>query len=123
VLDLADHDLLVYEKFGLKTNRPTGGWTMTTEDNTHDQKALDPQLLAILCCPESKQEVSLLDHVLLEKLNKKIETGELYNKGGSVVKEKLDGGLLRADQIMVYPIRDGIPILLIEEGISVKGLF
>lgn len=96
---------------------------MTTENNTHDQKELDPQLLAILCCPESKQEVSLLDHVLLEKLNKKIETGELQNQGGSVVKEKLDGGLIRADQIMVYPIRDGIPIMLIEEGISVKGLF
>ena len=64
-----------------------------------------------------------MDHVLLDKLNKKIETGELQNQGGSVVKEKLDGGLIRADQIMVYPIRDGIPIMLIEEGISVKGLF
>ena len=96
---------------------------MTIENNTQDQKGLDPQLLTILCCPESKQEVTLLDHVLLEKLNKKIETGGLHNKGGSVVKEKLDGGLIRADQIMVYPIRDGIPIMLIEEGISVKGLF
>ncbi len=96
---------------------------MTIENNTQDQKALDPQLLTILCCPESKQEVTLLDHVLLEKLNKKIETGGLHNKGGSVVTEKLDGGLIRADQIMVYPIRDGIPIMLIEEGISVKGLF
>jgi len=123
VLDLADHDLLVYEKFGLKTNRPTRGGTMNTENNTQGQKALDPQLMAILCCPETKQEVTLLDQVLLEKLNEKIATGELHNKGGSVVKEKLDGGLIRADQIMVYPIRDGIPVLLIEEGISVKGLF
>jgi uncharacterized protein YbaR (Trm112 family) len=96
---------------------------MNTENNTQGQKALDPQLMAILCCPETKQEVTLLDHVLLEKLNEKIATGELHNKGGSVVKEKLDGGLLRADQVMVYPIRDGIPVLLIEEGISVKGLF
>ncbi len=93
-----------------------------TEKSTHDQKTLDPQLLAILCCPESKQAVTLLDHALLEKLNENIENGELLNKGGSVVKEKLDGGLLRADRTIVYPIRDGIPIMLIEEGISVENL-
>ena len=96
---------------------------MTTENTTQDQMELDPQLLAILCCPESKQGVTLLDRALLEKLNQKIGTGELQNQGGSVVKEKLDGGLLRADQTLVYPIRDAIPIMLIEEGISVKGLF
>jgi len=94
---------------------------MNAEKNSQEKKGIDPQLLAILCCPETKQELTLLDQSVLEKLNQKIGTGELHNQGGSVVKEKLDGGLLRADQTLVYPIRDAIPIMLIEEGISVKG--
>ena len=96
---------------------------MMTDNTTQNQKELDPQLLTILCCPESKQEVTLLDRALLEKLNQKIGTGEIQNQGGSIVKELLDGGLLRADKTLVYPIRDAIPIMLIEEGISIEGLF
>ncbi|MDT7042456.1 Trm112 family protein [Candidatus Nitronereus thalassa] len=94
-----------------------------TTDHTQTQNALDPQLLAILCCPETKQEVKLLDQVALEKLNAKVLTGEVHNKGGNVVKEQLGGGLIRKDQTVVYPIRDNIPIMLIDEGILVKGLF
>ena len=96
---------------------------MTTENPPHEQNTLDPQLLAILCCPETKQEVALLDQSELEKLNQKIQAGELQNKGGSTVKEILEGGLLRADKTVVYPIRDAIPIMLIDEGILVKGMF
>jgi len=96
---------------------------MTTEKTSTDQKILDPQLLSILCCPETKQDVTLLDPGRLEQLNEKVMSGELKNKGGTVVKDKLDGGLLRADQTVVYPIRDTIPIMLIDEGILVEGLF
>ena len=90
---------------------------MTTEQNS-----LDPQLLSILCCPESKQGVTLLNSADLEKLNEKIQNGQLHNKGGGVIKDKLDGGLLREDRTVVYPIRDSIPIMLIDEGIPVHGL-
>ena len=48
--------------------------------------------------------------------------GKLQNKSGKVVKEKLEGALLRADQTVAYPIRDGIPIMLIGEGLVVAGL-
>lgn len=92
-----------------------------TTDHTQAQNVLDPQLLEILCCPETKQGVTLLDQAALEKLNAKIRTGEVQNKSGSVVKEPLGGGLIREDQTIAYPIREGIPIMLIDEGISVKG--
>jgi len=82
---------------------------------------IDKELLAILCCPESKQDVSLIDEKALRILNKKIEEGELKNKAGALVKEKLDGGLVRADKKIVYPIREDIPVMLIEEGIPVEG--
>ncbi len=81
-----------------------------------------PDLLAILCCPETKQEVSLADEILVEKLNAAIERGTLKNKAQKPVTEKLDGGLVRADQKIVYPIRDDIPVMLIEEGIPLDQL-
>lgn len=96
---------------------------MMTDHTSKNQNELDPQLLGILCCPESKQKVTLLDSSMLDKLNQNIQTGEIQNQGGSVVKEILDGGLLRDDKTLVYPIRDSIPIMLIEEGIPVQGIF
>ena len=84
------------------------------------RQGINKDLLAILCCPETKQEVSLLEDQSLERLNTAIEKGELHNKAGQLVKEKLDGGLIRKDQKIVYPIRDQIPIMLIEEGIMME---
>jgi uncharacterized protein YbaR (Trm112 family) len=43
------------------------------------------------------------------------------NVGGSAVTEPIDGGLVRADEAILYPIRDRIPILLIDEGIPLAA--
>lgn len=67
---------------------------------------VDQELLAILCCPETKQDVALADDALVAKLNAKIEQGQLKNKAGQPVGEKLDGGLIRADKKILYPIRE-----------------
>jgi uncharacterized protein YbaR (Trm112 family) len=83
---------------------------------------VDQELLAILCCPETKQDVALADDALVAKLNAKIEQGQLKNKAGQPVTEKLDGGLVRADKKILYPIREDIPVMLIEEGIPLEGL-
>ena len=95
---------------------------MEGEKNGPDKGTIDKDLLAILCCPETKQDVSLVDSHTLERLNAGIEQGELQNKAGQPVKEKLDGGLIRQDRKIVYPIRDQIPIMLIEEGIPVEEI-
>lgn len=78
---------------------------------------IDKQLLAILCCPETKQSVSLADAGLVEKLNAASARGVLKNKGNRSVAEQMDGGLIRADNTILYAIREGIPVMLIEEGI------
>ena len=95
---------------------------MKTQNTSQDRSEFDPQLLAILCCPENKEAVSLLDQERLQILNEKITMGELQNKSGNLVKERLEGALLRSDQSVAYPIRDGIPIMLIDEGLVVAGL-
>ncbi len=93
---------------------------METDTTSHDKGTIAHDLLAILCCPETKQDIRLLEPEVVEQLNLRIEKGELKTKGGQPVTEKIDGGLLRNDGTVVYPIRDQIPIMLIEEGILVE---
>ena len=82
---------------------------------------IDQELLSILCCPESKQDVALADQSLIAALNARIERGELKNRSGQTVMEKLDAGLIRADRKMLYPVRDDIPVMLIEEAIPLES--
>lgn len=82
--------------------------------------SIDKDLLAILCCPETKQPVSMADMALVKKLNEVVARGALKNKGKKPVTEPLDGGLVRADQKILYPIRENIPVMLIEEGIPLE---
>jgi uncharacterized protein YbaR (Trm112 family) len=76
----------------------------------------------MLCCPETKEDVSLADGPLIETLNRKVEAGQLKNRGGEIVKEKMDSGLVRADGKYLYPIREDIPIMLIDEAIPLEGV-
>ena len=84
--------------------------------------AVDKDLLAILCCPETKQAVTLADATLIQRLNEAIQNRRLQNKGKQAVTDPVEGGLLRADGKMLYPIRENIPVMLIEEGIPLEQL-
>lgn len=79
---------------------------------------MNPELLALLCCPESRQELKLAEAGLVERLNRQIASGALKNRAGLPVAEPLDGGLVRADGHYLYPIRRNIPVLVAEEGIG-----
>ena len=83
---------------------------------------VDPELLEILVCPENKTPVTLADDDLMAKINAAIEAGTLKNRGGELVDAKVDGGLVREDRAYVYPIRDDIPIMLIDEAIALDSL-
>jgi uncharacterized protein YbaR (Trm112 family) len=78
---------------------------------------VDPHLLEILCCPETKQDVALAPADLIGELNKKALAGTLRNRTGNPVRETMDAGLLRADGKVLYPIREDIPVMLIDEAI------
>ena len=82
---------------------------------------IEQKLLEILCCPETKQDIHLVDQSVVEAVNKKIDAGTVTNRGGEPVKEKIDGGLLREDRKFLYPIREDIPIMLIDEAIPFDG--
>ena len=78
---------------------------------------VDQSLLDILVCPETKQPLSVADSALLERLNAAIRTGGVKNRGGQAVATPIDEGLVRKDGSVLYPVRDDIPIMLIDESI------
>ena len=78
---------------------------------------MNAELLKTICCPETHQSLALADAATIELLNQCIASGQLKNRAGRIVAEKLEGGLRRTDGQCVYPLRAGIPILLIDEAI------
>ncbi|ERP39334.1 Trm112 family protein [Chitinivibrio alkaliphilus] len=79
---------------------------------------MNSELLEIICCPETKQELLLAERDVVRKINRSIRDGAIKNRGGETVKERIDGGLIRKDGTVLYPIRKDIPILLIDESIK-----
>jgi uncharacterized protein YbaR (Trm112 family) len=77
---------------------------------------VDQTLLDILVCPETKQPLRPADDPLLERLNAAIREGTIVNRGGATVTEDVAEALVRLDERYLYPVRDGIPIMLIDEG-------
>lgn len=82
---------------------------------------IDSELLEILCCPETKQPITLLEGEVIDRVNDKIAAGGVKNRGGQAVEEKIDAGLLREDRKFLYPIRDAIPIMLEDEAIPFEA--
>ena len=81
--------------------------------------ALDPDLLKIMCCPESHQKLREADSTLIATLNQQIASGTIKNRGGQVVTEQIAGGLIREDGKFLYPVREH-PVMLVNEALPLS---
>jgi uncharacterized protein YbaR (Trm112 family) len=78
---------------------------------------LDRSLIDLLRCPASGTPVAVLDKPLLRAANRLVDTGQLRTVDGRLVETPLETALITIDGATVYPVRDGIPILLLDEAI------
>lgn len=79
---------------------------------------MDRKLLDLLVCPASRQPLALLEAAGLEQLNRAIASGQVKRNDDSPQSEALREALVTRDRKIVYRVDDGIPVLLVEEGIA-----
>jgi len=82
-------------------------------------RALSPDLLELIRCPETRQRLRLADEAELAALNARVASGLLVNRAGQARTTPLAAALLREDGTLAYPIEDDIPVLLVDEGFPV----
>ena len=83
---------------------------------------MDKKLLSILCCPITHKGLSLARADQLAAINAAISAGTLNNRDGDVLENSLKEALVTDDGKTMYPIDDGIPVLIEGEGVALDQL-
>ena len=79
--------------------------------------SLHKDLLEFVACPLTHQAVREAEPATLARVNAKIASGACTNAGGEKVSELLTEALVTVDGQRLYPIREGIPVMLIDESL------
>ena len=79
---------------------------------------INTELLKILRCPETGQELDYLEGAVIGRINAAIKEGILKNRGDQTIQGPIEAGLLRKDRKYLYFITEGVPIMLIDEAIA-----
>jgi uncharacterized protein YbaR (Trm112 family) len=80
---------------------------------------LDAELLALLVCPETHQDVTLSTPEEVTRLNEAILAGQVRTVADKEVTQPVEAALIRIDRAVAYPIRDKIPVMLVAEGLAI----
>lgn len=83
---------------------------------------IDPELLQLLVCPETHTPLHVADEALIDRLNRAIASGKIKDRSGELIQTPIEGGLVREDRNVLYPIVDGIPVMLTDRAIALEGL-
>lgn len=81
---------------------------------------MEKRLLNLLRCPVTHKSLSLARREMLGQVNTAIKAGKVSNRGGEVLAEPLAEALVTDDSKVLYPIANGIPVLLEGESISLE---
>ena len=79
---------------------------------------MDRKLLDLLVCPASRKPLALLEKAGLDALNDAIAAAGVKRGDDTPQSEPLREALVTHDRKTVYRVDDGIPVLLVEEGLA-----
>ncbi len=83
---------------------------------------MDRTLLDIICCPVTRSPLELLSERELAELNRGITARKIKNRDEALVEEPLEQALVTRSGKLVYPIRDGVPVLLEDQAMALSQL-
>jgi uncharacterized protein YbaR (Trm112 family) len=81
---------------------------------------ISQKLLDLIACPETHLPLTPATVDIIALLNKKIDTCELKDRSSNLVTMPIEGGFVRSDGKVLYPVWQGIPVLLIEKAIELN---
>ncbi len=79
---------------------------------------MDTKHLDMIVCPVTKSPLQRLDSERLAQMNTAIDRGGVQNHAELSVSDPLSEALVTRDGRVIYPVIDGIPLLLEEESID-----
>ncbi len=79
-------------------------------------------LLTILCCPITHKGLKIARKNDLGRVNSAIAAGGLRNRAGTALSDALDEALVTDDGKLLYPVRNGIPVLLEGESVNMEQI-
>lgn len=83
---------------------------------------VDKRLIPVLRCPITHKGLMLAKRSVLADVNRAIDNGALKNRDGRQLAEPLGEALVTDDGKVLYPVNDGIPVLLEGEAVNMEQL-
>ena len=82
---------------------------------------LTEEVLELLQCPLTGKKLSFASDQMILRVNEAIANGNARDRLEQKVSQKIDGGLVAEEEAWIYPIREEIPTLVVEEAIDIRS--